>query len=82
MLVALYLALCLLVGLCGRKRRTGFGGTFVLSLLMTPPLMLLILWFTARKRTIDGDPGTAPAGGIFHRRTAPESCACGHRGTS
>jgi hypothetical protein len=83
-LVALYLLLCLLVGLCGRKRRTGFGGTFALALLLTPPVMLLILWLTAGKSPVAVGPATAPAGAAFRRRAAsaaPDSCTCGCGGS-
>jgi hypothetical protein len=78
MAVAIYLLLCLLVGLCGRRRRPGFGGTFVLALLLTPPVMLVILWLTAPKRGTN-DRGAAQAGHATDRRTAAvaERCTCG-----
>lgn len=44
--VAAYLLLSLLVGLCGRRRRIGFVGFAIVSLLVTPPLALLILYIT------------------------------------
>lgn len=50
MLIVIYFILCILVGLCGRQRHIGFIGTFILTLLLTPPLVLLILWLTASKK--------------------------------
>jgi peptidoglycan/LPS O-acetylase OafA/YrhL len=46
-LIVLYIVFCLLTGLCGSQRRMGFFGTFIVSLFITPVLMLLILVFTA-----------------------------------
>lgn len=46
-LIVLYIIFCLLTGLCGSQRRMGFFGTFIVSLFITPVLMLLILVFTA-----------------------------------
>jgi uncharacterized membrane protein len=45
--IVAYLVFCLLVGLCGSQRRMGFFGTFIVSIFITPVLMLLILIFTA-----------------------------------
>jgi hypothetical protein len=47
----IYVAFCLLVGLCGAQRRIGFFGAFIISFLITPILMLLILIMTAPRRT-------------------------------
>jgi hypothetical protein len=45
-LVTIYVITCLLTGLFGRQRRMGFIGTFVLSLLLTPVIVLLVLGIT------------------------------------
>jgi hypothetical protein len=42
-----YVIFCLLAGLCGIQRRLGFWGTFIISLFITPVLMLLVLLLTA-----------------------------------
>ena len=42
-----YIVFCLLVGVCGSQRRMGFFGTFIVSIFITPVIMLLILVFTA-----------------------------------
>lgn len=39
-----YLILCLVVGLMGRKRRTGIAGYFLMSFALTPLLMLFVLY--------------------------------------
>jgi len=49
--VILYLVFCLLAGLCGSHRRMGFFGTFLLSLFLTPVLVLLLLILTGPSRT-------------------------------
>jgi hypothetical protein len=49
-LVALYLALCLLAGLLGRKRRIGFWGFFFSSILFTPLIGLLYIYFATPRR--------------------------------
>jgi hypothetical protein len=51
--VIIYLVFCLLVGLCGTRRRMGFVGTFVLSFFITPILMVLVLLVTAPVRSIE-----------------------------
>ena len=38
-----YIIFCLLTGLCGAYRRMGFFGTFMISLVITPVLMLILL---------------------------------------
>jgi len=45
-----YLFLCLLAGIGGRKRRIGFWGYFFCSILFTPIISLLFLYFAAPKR--------------------------------
>jgi hypothetical protein len=49
LLMAGYLMGCLVVGLFGIHRRIGFVGFFILSLLLTPPLTLLLLVLTRAK---------------------------------
>ena len=46
-IIVAYIIFCLLVGLCGSQRRMGFFGTFIVSLFLTPVIVLLILVFTA-----------------------------------
>lgn len=48
--LAAYLVFSLLVGLCGSQRRMGFTGTFLLSLVVTPVIMLLVLLITGPSR--------------------------------
>ena len=45
-----YITVCLLTGFCGSKRRMGFWGTFLLALVITPLLMLPLLFITAPSR--------------------------------
>ena len=49
--IILYLIFCLLAGLCGSHRRMGFFGTFLLSLFLTPVLVVLLLILTGPSRT-------------------------------
>ena len=49
--IVLYLVFCLLAGLCGSHRRMGFFGTFLLSVFLTPVLVLLLLILTGPSRT-------------------------------
>jgi len=44
-LVVVYVLLCFITGYFGRNRRMGYFGTVLLSLLITPLLMLMILVF-------------------------------------
>jgi hypothetical protein len=48
-----YIAFCVLTGLCGMNRRMGFIGTFLLSLLVTPVIVLLVLLLTGPSRNIE-----------------------------
>jgi uncharacterized membrane protein len=48
--VVLYVIFCLLAGFAGSYRRMGFFGTFFLSLLLTPLLVLLLLIMTGSSR--------------------------------
>jgi len=50
--VVIYVMVAVLVGLCGRHRRMGFLGSFVLSLVISPPLALLFLYLTTEVRPI------------------------------
>ncbi|MBP7340631.1 hypothetical protein [Niveispirillum sp.] len=43
LVVVAYIALCLVVGLIGRKRQIGFGGYFLLSIVLTPIITLLFI---------------------------------------
>jgi hypothetical protein len=45
-LVFLYVLFCILVGICGSQRRMGFTGTFLLSLFITPLIVLIVLLMT------------------------------------
>lgn len=49
MLVA-YLALCLLTGIVGRKRRIGFWGFLFCSILFTPFISLLFIFFSTPRK--------------------------------
>jgi hypothetical protein len=53
--VILYVVFALLVGLCGTQRRMGFLGAFLLSLLITPVLVLLLLILTAPSHRAERD---------------------------
>jgi hypothetical protein len=48
--LAAYLLFAVLVGLCGSRRRMGFTGTFLLSLVITPILALVLLLITGPSR--------------------------------
>jgi hypothetical protein len=45
-LVFIYVLFCILVGICGSQRRMGFTGTFLLSLFVTPIIVLIVLLMT------------------------------------
>lgn len=47
--VVLYVLLAVLVGLCGRRRRMGFVGFFLLSLLITPVFGLLFVYVSQER---------------------------------
>ena len=51
--ILLYLVFCLLTGLAGSQRRAGFFGTFLISIFITPPLMLLVLIMTGPSRKVE-----------------------------
>lgn len=43
MLIVAYFVVCFMVGLVGRRRRIGFSGYFLLSILLTPIITLLFI---------------------------------------
>ena len=49
MFSVIYLILCIVVGLAGRRRRIGFTGFVLLALFLTPVLPLLYLLFTQKR---------------------------------
>ena len=53
--VIIYISFCLLAGLCGSHRRLGFFGTFIISLFLTPVLVLLVLILTAPSNRAERD---------------------------
>ena len=54
-----YIALCLLVGTVGRATRVGYWGTVVISIVITPFLTFLFLFFFA-PRVSQGAPRNTP----------------------
>jgi hypothetical protein len=51
--VIIYIVFCILTGLCGSQRRMGFFGTFILSLFITPIVMLILLKLTAPSERVE-----------------------------
>ena len=49
MLVLVYLVMCFVIGIAGRRRRLGFFGFFLLSLVLTPVITLGWLLVTHRR---------------------------------
>ena len=49
---ALWILACIIVGLVGRNRSMGFFGVFLLSLVLSPVVMIIVLQLT---RTPDRD---------------------------
>jgi len=49
----LYVVFSVLVGLCGSQRRMGFFGTFIMSLFLTPIVMLIVLKLTAPSERVE-----------------------------
>lgn len=45
-----YLALCLVAGIAGRNRRIGFWGFLFCSILLTPFISLLFLYFATPRK--------------------------------
>ena len=59
---ALWVLACIVVGLVGRRRSMGFFGVFLLSLVLSPIVMILVLQLTRtpdRERR-DRRPSAAP----------------------
>ena len=52
-LVVAYILLCFLAACIGRYRRMGFYGTFIVSLLITPLVMLLLLTLFGPSRSVE-----------------------------
>jgi hypothetical protein len=48
--VLAYLALCLVAGVLGRNRRIGFWGFFFSSIIFTPFISLLFLYFSTPRK--------------------------------
>lgn len=48
-----YIVFCILVGIAGSQRRMGFTGTFILSLLVTPVVVLIVLLLTAPSQRVE-----------------------------
>jgi hypothetical protein len=51
-----YLIFCALTGLLGVHRRMGFFGTFALTVLFTPLLVLPVLFFTGPSNRFEWHP--------------------------
>lgn len=49
----IYIAFCVLTGLCGSQRRMGFLGTFIIALVTTPLVVLPILLLTGPSRRVE-----------------------------
>jgi len=49
-IILVYLALCVLAAIAGRHRRIGFWGFFFCSILFTPVVSLLFLYFAAPRK--------------------------------
>jgi hypothetical protein len=48
-----YVIVCLLTGFAGTHRRMGFWGTFFLSLITTPLVVLIVLFITGPSRRVE-----------------------------
>ncbi len=48
-----YILVCLLAGFCGTHRRMGYWGTFLLSLVATPLVVLPLLFITGPSRHVE-----------------------------
>jgi uncharacterized membrane protein len=51
--VIIYVVFCILTGFCGSHRRMGFFGTFLMSLFLTPIVMLIVLKLTAPSERVE-----------------------------
>ena len=54
-----YVALCLLVGTLGRRTRIGYWGTVVISIVITPFLAFLFLFFFSPREIRGAPPDTS-----------------------
>ena len=48
-----YIAICVLTGLCGSATRIGFLGTFIVALVVTPLLVLPVLLLISSSHRIE-----------------------------
>jgi len=48
-----YILFCVLTGLCGSQRRMGFLVTFLLSIVLTPVIVLLVLLLTGPSQRVE-----------------------------
>jgi hypothetical protein len=48
-----YLFFCVLTGLCGSQRRMGFFGTFLITIFLTPLVVLPVLLLTGPSRRVE-----------------------------
>ena len=48
-----YLILAIIAGLFGKRTKIGFGGVFVLSILLTPVITLLVMLFLKENRSTE-----------------------------
>ena len=55
-----YIGFCALTGICGIGRRLGFVGTFLLSIVVTPLVVLPILLLTGPSRHFEWRPRPRP----------------------
>ena len=55
--LVIYVAFCAVTGLLGMDRRMGFIGTFVLTLLTTPLIMIPVLLLTGRSARAQSNGG-------------------------
>ena len=56
--LVIYVALCAVTGLFGMDRRLGFIGTFVLTLLTTPLIMIPVLLLPGRSARAQSNGGS------------------------
>lgn len=49
-LVVVYLILCIVAAIAGRKRRIGFWGFFFCSILFTPFISMLFMFFATPRK--------------------------------
>jgi hypothetical protein len=49
----IYILFCFLTGLCGSQRRMGFVGTFLISIFVTPLVVLPVLLLTGPSHRVE-----------------------------